>query len=121
MRQSKDLPAISGRVFSFSAGYDFVPSSFWNIVSRMELPKVIIKDSYADYLEGKEVEATLVSEKKRVEKGMHVMGFHNSIAVNTGVPVPKDKQSHYLGVEGRVTDIREPASGDYRDLRVVKV
>lgn len=87
----------------------------------MELPKVIIKDSYSDYLNGKEVEATLVSERKMVEKGMHVMGFHNSIAVNTTFPVPKEKQTHYIGVEGKVTDIRDQASGEFQNVRVVKI
>jgi hypothetical protein len=71
----------------------------------MDLPKVIIKDNYSDYLTGKEVEATVVSVGRPVEKGMHVMGFHNSIAVNTGFSVPREKQSHYIGVEGMVTDI----------------
>lgn len=87
----------------------------------MELPKVIIKDRYADYLNGKEVEATLVSEKKKIEKGSHVMGFHNSIAVNTTVPVPKEKQDHYIGVEGMVTDICNPGSGNFGDIKVVKI
>ena len=87
----------------------------------MDLPKVIIKDNYSDYLSGKEVEATLVSDKKSIEKGMHVMGFHNSIAVNTAVPVPKEKQTHYIGVEGMVTDIPDPISGEFQNVRVVKV
>lgn len=85
----------------------------------MDLPKVIIKDNYADYLNGKEVEATVVSEEP-VAKGMHVMGFHNSIAVNTALPVPKEKQAHYIGVEGMVTAI---TSGDGADphVRIVKL
>lgn len=70
----------------------------------MNLPKVII-NNYLDYLNGKEVEATVVSEKGQIKKGMHVLGFHNSIAINTGLPVPHEKQSHYIGVEGMVTDI----------------
>ena len=76
----------------------------------MDLPKVIINDNYSDFLNGKEVEATVVTRNQRVEKGMHVMGFHNSIAVNTGISVPRDKQSHYIGVEGLVTDITYPTS-----------
>lgn len=89
----------------------------------MELPKVIIKENYADFLNGKEVEATVVSEKSTVEKGMHVMGFHNSIAVNTGITVPKEKQAHYIGVEGMVTDVSYTASSDHHKLqvKVVKV
>jgi hypothetical protein len=89
----------------------------------MDLPKVIIKDNYTDYLNGKEVEATVVSEKNAVEKGMHVMGFHNSIAVNTTVAVPKEKQSHYIGVEGMVTDIdfTSPADAHVAKVKVVKI
>jgi hypothetical protein len=89
----------------------------------MNLPKVVIKDNYADFLEGKEVEATIVSQKQPVEKGMHVMGFHNSIAVNTGFTVPKEKQSHYIGVEGMVTEIDYNNSSDHKTphIKVVKV
>ena len=89
----------------------------------MNLPKVVIKDNYADFLEGKEVEATIVSNKQPVEKGMHVMGFHNSIAVNTDFTVPKEKQSHYIGVEGMVTQIDYGNSSDHKTphIKVVKV
>ena len=89
----------------------------------MNLPKVIINDNYADFLNGKEVEATIVSERDTIEKGMHVMGFHNSIAINTGFTVPREKQSHYIGVEGMVTDIdRSPASVyDKPHIKIVKV
>lgn len=89
----------------------------------MELPKVVIKENYSDFLNGKEVEATVVSPGSHVEKGMRVMGFHNSIAVNTGVAVPRDKQSHYIGVEGKVTDIQTSASSGepVSKVRVVKV
>ena len=85
----------------------------------MDLPKVIIKDNYADYLSGKEVEATVVSEKNPVEKGMHVMGFHNSIAVNTVFTVPKEKQAHYIGVEGMVTEIT--SDHHHARIKVVKI
>ena len=89
----------------------------------MDLPKVIIKENYTDFLNGKEVEATMISQDVSVEKGMRVMGYHNSIAVNTGVSVPREKQSHYIGVEGKVTEIRSPATSGQRhpSVRVVKV
>lgn len=89
----------------------------------MDLPKVIIRDNYTDYLNGKEVEATIISDEKPVEKGMHVMGFHNSIAVNTVFTVPKEKQSHYIGVEGMVTNINYGASTDTnsKQVKVVKL
>ena len=89
----------------------------------MNLPKVIINDNYADYLNGKEVEATIVSERETIEKGMHVMGFHNSIAINTGFSVPREKQSHYIGVEGMVTDIGYASSNGRHTphVKIVKV
>jgi hypothetical protein len=88
----------------------------------MNLPKVIINDNYADYLNGKEVEATIVSEKEVLEKGMRVMGFHNSIAINTGFTVPREKQTHYIGVEGMVTDIERTFPSDEKPhIRIVKV
>jgi hypothetical protein len=92
-------------------------------IFKMDLPKVVIKDNYSDYLNGKEVEATVVSEKNNLEKGMHVMGFHNSIAVNTAFTVPKEKQSHYIGVEGMVTEIHKAPSPDSRiaAVKIVKV
>jgi hypothetical protein len=84
-------------------------------LTPMNLPKVIIKDNYSDYLTGKEVEATVVSNDKPVEKGMRVMGFHNSIAVNTVFSVPREKQSHYIGVEGMITNV------DYDGTRAAQV
>ncbi len=90
--------------------------------TQMDLPKVIINDDYTDFLNGKEVEATVVSEKQTVEKGMHVMGFHNSIAINTGFTVPREKQHHYIGVEGMVTEIESgSASHQKPHVRVVKI
>lgn len=88
----------------------------------MDLPKVIINDNYTDFLNGEEVEATVVSEKQDLETGMHVMGFHNSIAVNTGFTVPREKQSHYIGVEGKVTAIDSSSPAHERPhVRVVKI
>lgn len=89
----------------------------------MDLPSVIIKDNYADFLNGKEVEATVVSPKHPIEKGMHVMGFHNSIGVKTGVSVPREKQAHYIGVEGMVTDISlHPANGQQiPQVKIIKI
>lgn len=89
----------------------------------MDLPRVIIKENYSDFLNGEEVEATVASQGHRMEEGMHVMGFHNSIAVNTGIAVPRNKQSHYIGVEGKVTAIHpSSASGQpVSKVRVIKV
>jgi len=87
----------------------------------MDLPKVIIKDSYTDFLTGKEVEATVVSTRLHIEKGMHVMGYHNSIAANTVITVPKEKQTHYIGVEGIVTETEVSSVEKAPKIKVVKV
>ena len=83
----------------------------------MDLPKVIIRERYGDFLEGKEVEATVIT-KAPLKKGMHVMGYHDSIGVNTAVTVPKDKQSHYIGVEGVVTATPAILPPDGRESRI---
>ena len=87
----------------------------------MDLPKVVIKDNYTDFLNGKEVDATVVSRAHPLEKGARVMGFHNSIAVNTGISVPREKQSHYIGVEGVVTAILPGASDHAPHVKVIKL
>src|SRR5688500_17445703 len=115
------MPGISRACNSTQTVYFF--TRLFQKCSAMNLPKVVIKDNYADFLEGKEVEATIISNKQPVEKGMHVMGFHNSIAVNTGFTVPKEKQAHYIGVEGMVTEIDYNKSADHKTphIKVVKV
>lgn len=87
----------------------------------MDLLRVIIQDNYGDYLNGKEVEATVVSEDKPVEKGMHVMGFHNSIAVNTTFTVPREKQTHYIGVEGMITNVDTSRTNHSKQVKVIKL
>lgn len=89
----------------------------------MDLPKVIIEDNYTDFLEGKEVEATVVSPVTDVVKGMHVMGYHHSIAANTGITVPKQKQAHYIGIEGRITQVTRTQAPGHKTakVKVVKV
>jgi hypothetical protein len=86
----------------------------------MNLPKVVIDENYRDYLDGKEVEATVLSSRDEVREGTLVMAFHNSIAGRTDVPTPRDKQSHYVGIEGRVTAIH-PAEQGQRHIRIVKI
>jgi len=87
----------------------------------MDLPKVIIKDRYSDFLNGKEVEATVASGKDTIAKGMHVMGFHDSIAIHTAFTVPRERQSQYIGIEGMVTAVAPAADGTSLHIRVVKV
>jgi hypothetical protein len=74
--------------------------------ARMELPKVIIKDNYNEYLEGKKVKAALIDAASApLQAGSHVIAFKDSIAAASEVPVPKQQQSHYIGVEGIVTEV----------------
>lgn len=81
----------------------------------MKLSKVIISGNYHDYLEGKEVVATILeTANNSVSPGEHAMAFKNTIAAKSDVTVPKSEQSHYIGVEGTVTGILT----DSADLRL---
>lgn len=72
----------------------------------MEMPKVVIRDSYNDYLQGKEVVATFIDPSRNaVWPGERVMAFKDTIAAKSDVSVPKSQQSHYIGIEGTVTKI----------------
>ena len=73
-------------------------------------PKVIIRDSYNDFLDGKEVRATLTGSKHTPITGERVMAFKHTIAAETDVTVPKSQQSHYIGIEGTITGIRDDVS-----------
>ena len=70
----------------------------------MSLPKVVIKDHYDEYLNGEEVRAFLMdSVSAPLQPGEHVIAFQDSLAAATDIPVPKQQQSHYIGIEGAVT------------------
>jgi hypothetical protein len=92
----------------------------------MDLPKVIIKDDYNEYLEGKVVKAALASSASApLQPGTRVIAFKDSIAAATDIPVPKQQQAHYIGVEGTVTEIELVATGyepsDRQTVRVKKL
>ncbi len=92
----------------------------------MELPKVIIKDNYAEYLNGKEVKASLVSSASSpLQPGAHVIAFKDSIAAASEVPVPKQQQAHYIGIEGTVTQVEPSSAGRHvserQVVRILKV
>lgn len=89
-------------------------------IIAMNLPKVVIDDKYSDYLKGQEVQATVLAADQPVTEGMRVMAFHNSIAGRTDVPTPRERQSHYVGIEARVTAVH-PAEGGRRHVRIVKL
>jgi hypothetical protein len=78
----------------------------------MDLPKVVIKDNYEAYLSGSEVKAALVdSSSTPLQPGQHVLAFKDAIAATTDMPVPKRQQSHYIGIEGTVTQIQPVTEG----------
>lgn len=83
---------------------------------------MIIVDRYTDFLNGKEVEAIVAGNGAHPAKGMHVMAFHDSIAINSNVSVPREKQSQYIGVEGVVTALSErPGKSERPFVKVMKV
>jgi hypothetical protein len=82
----------------------------------MELPKVVIKDNYDEYLSGREVKAARVgSSSAPLQPGQHVLAFKDAIAAATDIPVPKQQQAHYIGIEGTVTQT-EPASAGHAGI-----
>lgn len=93
----------------------------------MELPKVVIKDNFNGYLIGEEVKAAVVgSAAVPLQPGEHVIAFKDSLAAVSDVPVPKQQQSHYIGIEGTVTRIEFVTDGpaaltDHQLLRIKKL
>ena len=93
----------------------------------MKLPKVVIKDNFNEYISGKEVKATLAdSASAPLQTGEHVIAFKDSLAAVTDVPVPRQQQSHYIGIEGTVTRIEFVTDGpaaltDHQLLMVKKL
>ena len=88
----------------------------------MNLPSVVIKDSFKDYLEGKEVKAAFVNQsKEQAWPGEHVMAFKDAIAESTA-SVPKSQQAHFIGIEGTITEVvNDAASKNTQFVKVVKV
>lgn len=92
----------------------------------MELPKVIIRGAYSEFLNGREVKAALAdSSAAPLQPGARVIAFKDSIAAATDVPVPKQQQAHYIGVEGTVTEVEVVSSGhatsDRQLIRIKKI
>jgi hypothetical protein len=69
-----------------------------------KLPVITLKKDYDSYLSGEEVLVTINSHDNIFE-GDHVIVFKDSIPVNTSVPVPREKQAEYIGIEGIVTKL----------------
>jgi hypothetical protein len=71
----------------------------------MKLPEAIVKEKFSDYLKGNEVEATVVKTGAALYTGEHVLVYKDSIASTADVTVPKQEQSHYIGIEGTITQL----------------
>ena len=88
--------------------------------------KVVIKQSFQDYLSGKEVEATFLSgTPEHVWPGEEVLAFKDSVAATSDVPVPTSQFSHTIGIEGTVTEVihsktPEAEKIDHPVIKVVK-
>jgi hypothetical protein len=89
----------------------------------MNLPKVVIKDNFTDYLNGKEVKATFISQtKEQAWPGERVIAFKDAIAANTNVPVPKSQQSHFIGIEGAITEVvNDLKARNTQFVKIVKI
>ncbi len=88
----------------------------------MDEVRAAVRD-YADFLNGKEVRATVIGRPARnLTPGDTVVAFKHTLAAETGVTVPRAQQSHYIGVEATVTDviIDEVSSSQKPSLRVRK-
>jgi hypothetical protein len=90
----------------------------------MDLPKVVIKQNFQDYLAGKEVEASIVSPSRHeVWPGERVMAFKDSLGATSDLPVPTSELSHSIGIEGTITQVmhlKSPAS-DTMERPVIKI
>ncbi|MFZ6011806.1 MAG: hypothetical protein ACOYXT_15800 [Bacteroidota bacterium] len=90
----------------------------------MRLESVYIKENFSEYLNGNEVEVvTELQEEKSLYPGDHVMVYKDTIAATSDLAVPKHQQSHYIGIEGTITDIgiRESENQSGRKIQVLKV
>ena len=61
--------------------------------------------SYTAYLAGAEVQSSVDTNNKKMEPGQHVMVFKDTVAASTSLPVPADKESESIGVEGMVIQV----------------
>jgi hypothetical protein len=78
----------------------------------MDIPKAIVLGDYSDFLQGREVDARVPGPVTTdLLPGAHIMAFKNTIAATSTIAVPKTEQSHYIGIEGTVTQVH-PGSRD---------
>lgn len=90
----------------------------------MSLYKVIIKQDFHDYLDGKEVEATFVSRKpEQVWPGEHVLAFKDTAAATSDIPRPTADFSTAIGIEGTVTQVYHSKTAESSEIEtpVIKI
>jgi hypothetical protein len=72
----------------------------------MNLETVFLEgNTYKAYLQGDEVESTFSTANKNMQPGQHIMVFRDSVAANSVLTVPADKESASIGVEGMITKV----------------
>jgi hypothetical protein len=50
------------------------------------------------------------------------MAFKDAIASATNIPVPKSQQSHFIGIEGAITEVMNDAkAGNTQFIKIVKL
>jgi hypothetical protein len=90
----------------------------------METPKVIIKDNFSDFLEGKVVNAQPANNAV-LHEGEKVIAVKDSIAGITSVPVPPNEIHRAMGIDAVVvgassTDQKKSATVPNLLLKVKK-
>jgi hypothetical protein len=86
----------------------------------MELHQVLIKN-FNDFVNGQEVEVTEeLKGNKILHPGERILAFKDSIAVTSGVSVPRGKEDHAIGIEGTITsvELRDPVKQGSRTMKL---
>jgi hypothetical protein len=86
----------------------------------MELREIIVED-FNNFINGNEVEATAeLKDNKIIHPGERILAFKNSLAAETSIPVPREKQDHAMGIEARVTavELRDPVKSGKKIMRL---
>jgi hypothetical protein len=80
----------------------------------MKTHQILIKN-FTDYIDGREVDAITELKDNRVfHPGDHILGFRDSVAASSNVPVSHKLQDHSIGIEGTITavEVSKPAGGN---------
>jgi hypothetical protein len=86
----------------------------------MELREIIVED-FNNFISGNEVEVTAeLKDNKLLHPGDHILAVKNSLAAETTLPVPREKQDQAIGIEARVTavELRDPVKSGKKIMRL---